>query len=216
MNITIILTSTVNVNNNKVYLFQRDSESRKQLYIKSVLQWLTKTNFKIILVENSGYTFDELNNEKNVYNDRFEVITFTENSLESAKYLKNNNSKGDSELFAINYAFNNSKLIESSDFIIKITGRYFIPDLQDYLLSNDLTKYDSLTQNCKDRCEMVGSSYKNFNEIFNPIITDNNYWGHIESIWKKRTSKYDNVLTCKQFSIEKTQQGGNNIMFDTI
>jgi hypothetical protein len=72
---TIILTSTVNVNPSKDWIFQRDSSLRIQTYLKSILQWLTKTNFNIVLVENSGYSFDELNHEKQFYKHRFEVIT---------------------------------------------------------------------------------------------------------------------------------------------
>ena len=117
---TIILTSTVNVNYAKDYLFQIDPHNRIQTYLRSILQWLNKTNFKIILVENSGYKFDELNNEKQIYKDRFEVITFKENEVPEANYLKDNISKGSSEIFSIKYAFDHSKIIHSSNFIIKI------------------------------------------------------------------------------------------------
>ena len=102
---TIILTSTINVNLKKCYLFQKDANSRLDTYLKSILQWLYKTNFNIILVENSGYNYNELNNEKEIYKHRFEVITFIEDELEEARYLKNNNSKGASEIFSIQYAF---------------------------------------------------------------------------------------------------------------
>ena len=89
-NITIILTSTVNINKKKSFLYQIDKNERINTYLKSILQWLNKTNFNIILVENSGYNFDELNNEKEIYKNRFEVITFKENELNDAKYLINN------------------------------------------------------------------------------------------------------------------------------
>jgi len=217
MELTIILTTTVKVNNNKSYIFQRDVEERRQTYVKSILQWLSKTNFKIVLVENSGYKFDELHNEKELYKDRFEVITFIENEVTCAKHLQNNRSKGDSEIFAIYYAFRNSKLIrKSQDFIIKITGRYFINELEEYLSNIDLKKYDCLRQENADRCEMVGSAYKNCDHIFNHTIIADNYYGHIESIWKNRIAEYENVLICKQFAIEKTQRGGDEYPFYDI
>ena len=215
MKVTIILTTTVMVDN-KSFIFQRDIEERRQTYVKSILQWLSKSNFKIVLVENSGYNFDELHNEKELYKDRFEVITFIENELECAKYLQHNKSKGDSEIFAIDYAFRNSKIIKSQDFIIKITGRFFINDLEEYLSNIDLKKYDSLRQENADRCEMVGSSYQNCDHIFNPIIIADNYYGHIESIWKNRIADYENVLICKQFAIEKTQRGGDKASYYDI
>jgi hypothetical protein len=218
MNATIILTSTVNINPKKWFLFQKDKNDRLQNYLKAVLQWLTKTNFKIVLIENSGYSYDELNTEKELYKDRFEVITFVESELEESKYLIDNPHKGASEIFAINYGFYNSKIIKPSDFIIKITARYFIPGLEDYLKKYDLNKYDCLTQNNRDRCEMVGSHINNFNHIFNVNLFNKNgqYICHIEDLWKERTSGYAVILICEQFQIEPTQRGGDDAVFNEI
>ena len=207
MNKVIILTCTVNVDLNKSYLFQKDKSERIQNYLKTTLRWLNETNFNIVLVDNSGYTFEELENEKILFKDRFEVITFVEKNLKEANYLLNNNSKGDSELFAINYAFENSKISKKSNFIIKITGRFYIPEFEDFLRNYELDSYDCLTQFNRDRCEMVGSHVKNFNYIFN-IKT--NYIDYIEYDWKTRTSGYKNILICKKFDIEETQRGGVN------
>jgi len=215
---TIILTSTVNVKPYIDCIYQIDPNERKNTYLKTVLQWLHETNFNIVLVENSGYTFDELNNEKEIYKNRFEVITFIENNLEEANYLKNETSKGASEMFAINYAFQHSKLIHLSNFIIKITGRFFINELEEYLSQFDLNNYDCLTQQNINRCEMVGSHYKNFVDIFNLKLINNNnqYDGLVESIWKLRTSKYNNNLLCKLFKIDKTQRGGLDMCYYDI
>jgi hypothetical protein len=210
-NTTIILTSTVNVNLAKSHIFQKNVDSRLETYLKSILQWLNKTSFNIVLVENSGYEFDELNNEKKIFKDRFEVITFKESELQEANYLKNTDSKGSSEVFAIDYAYQHSKLIHSSNFIIKITCRYFISELEEYLSNFDLNNYDCLTQNNRDRCEMVGAHYNNFTFIFG-LST----YSHIEVIWKERASMCDNNLVCKEFKIEKTQRGGLNEIFETI
>ena len=60
MQTTIILTSTVNVNIKKSWLFQINKNDRLDTYLKSVKQWLENTKFNIILVENSGYNFNEL------------------------------------------------------------------------------------------------------------------------------------------------------------
>jgi hypothetical protein len=212
MNTTIILTSTVNINPIKWWLFQIDKNDRLQTYLKSVLQWLMKTDFKIVLVENSGYKYDELNAEKELYKDRFEVITFVESELEESKFLLGNTHKGASEIFAINYGFNHSKLTKTSDFIIKITARYFIPELENYLKKYDLNEYDCLTQNTRGRCEMVGSHIKNFQHIFNINTFDKNgfYVCHIESLWEERTTEYARILICESFQIDPTQMGGIN------
>ena len=220
MDVLIILTATVNVNLNKDFLFQTNKTDRINIYIKSVLNWLKNTNFNIILIDNSGYEFNELHIEKYNYRHRFNVITFNESTLLEAQYLKNNKSKGASEIFAINYAYKYiiNKLNPTKLFIIKITARFFIPELESYLNTYKLNDFDCLTQYNKNRCEMVGSHYKNFSDIFNiHLINENSqYDNHIENIWKMRTSKYTNVLICKEFNIEQTQRGGLNQKYDTI
>jgi len=209
---TIILTCTVNVGKNIMCVFQREPKDRIQSYLSGILQWLYKTNFHIILVENSGYAFNELNKEKEIFKDRFELLVYTENELEDALFLQNTTSKGRCEIFAINYAFENSIKIHNSNFIIKITGRYFIPELEEYLSNYDLNNYDCLTQQNKDRCEMVGSHYKNFMSIFDVFINTD----HIEDEWKERLSKYQNILTCKTFKINETQRGGQGDKYSNI
>jgi len=220
MNKTIILTSTVNVNLNKECLIQVNKEERLQLYIKSVLQWLNDTNFNIVLVENSGYSFEELESEKKKYSERFEIISYKEDQLTQASYLKNDISKGNSELFSLYYAYHNSKIISNSIFVIKVTGRFFIPGLEEYLSNYDLNNYDCLTQNNRGRCEMVGSHIKNYNYIFSIIYMQNNpqFIGHVEDEYKYRTSQFesDRVLTCKDFEIEETQRGGVDMKYVNI
>ena len=145
--VVIILTTTVFVQN-KCYLYQISAEERIACYRKSIEQWLN-TNLKIIVVENSGYPFNEFNE---FISERFEIICFNENTLPEARYLIGNNSKGISELFSINYSIRNSKIIKN-DFIIKITGRYFIHNFEEYIKT--LNTYDALIQNYINRCENI-------------------------------------------------------------
>jgi hypothetical protein len=221
-NLVIILTSTVNVNMNKSWIHQKDSNLRLLIYLKSIKNWLYNTNFKIVVIENSGYNYEELQNEKKIFSDRFEVINYKEDELKDAEYLNNNVSKGASEMFAINYAFNMSHIINSYNpiFIIKITCRYYIPLLEEFLKYHDLNNYDCLTQNRRTRCEMVGSHINNFNNIFNINLRNKNdkYDGHAENVWKYRTSQYpiNRILVCPEFNIEKTPRGGVDQYFLTI
>jgi len=208
--ITIILTCTVYVNYKKWCLYQNDANVRIQTYLKSIQQWLNNTQFYIVVVENSGYTFPELDEEKEMYKDRFEIITLDE-TIEPP-HLRNHSCKGVSELFSIYYAFKTSKI--RSSFMIKVTGRFFIPELEEYLMQQDLTNYECLTQHDRNRCEMVGCQSTHFLDIFN-IELDKNYKGHIEDIWKLRTSNYKN-LSCKVFDIEPTMRGGVNAVYTTI
>lgn len=169
----------------------------------------------IILVENSGYKYDELEKEKELFKDRFEVIIFKENELDEAKYLENNISKGASEMFSINYAFFHSNLIIKEHFIIKITARFFIPELEEYLNTYDLNKYDCLIQNRKGRCEMIGSHYNKFFFIF-CINYEDKCVDYVENIYQDRTEAFKNILVCKNFEIEKTQRGSVDEMLEFI
>lgn len=216
--VTIILTTTVNITKKLDCIYQVNVNDRLNTYLHSIKQWLKKTKFNIVLVENSGYTYEELNKEKDIYKDRFEVVTFNEKEEPEAKYLENNISKGASEVFAIYYAFFHSKLLPKSTFIIKVTGRYFIGELESYLASYDLNKISCLTQYDRNRCEMVGSHIKYAHYIFNTNLIDETgkYNSYIEHVWKSRTSKFKNILVCKKFNIEKTQRGGTNESFTNI
>ena len=222
MNTTIILTSTVNVPDVRCNS-QTGADNRLCVYLKSIKRWLTETHFNIVLVENSGYVFPELDNEKEMYKDRFEVITFKECDVPQSEYLtklddKGLGSKGNHEIFAINYAIQNSELIQPTSFLIKITARYFINELEDYLSIYNLNNVDCLTQHNRDRCEMVGCHYKHHSYVFNIYtLTDSIGWNtHIEDSWKMRTMKYKKVITCKEFSIDSTIRGSNDEYYDTI
>ena len=202
----IVLTSTVNINNNKCCIVQVNSKDRLEAYLKSVRQWLEKTNLKIILVENSGYTFPELKEERNKYKDRFEIISFNELDVPDADYLKQNNSKGASEIFEIVYAAKHSKIIQTSTFLIKVTARFFIPGLEDYLKAHNLNEYDCLTQNNPDRCEMIGCHHRNLSRVFDLTVKRLDGW--IEYEYKDRVSSLEKKLVCQPFPIEKTARGG--------
>ena len=209
---TIILTSTVNVQN-VTYLFQTESNDRIQCYLKSIKKWLYETNLNIVLVENSGYQFNELNKEKEIFKSRFEFISFNEKELQMAEYLQIEQfGKGRHEIFAINYAYHESKLIKTTNFIIKITCRYYIPEFESFLSCYNLDNFDGLNQNDENRCEIVGSHINNFMNIFSNEI----YYEHVEFVFCHRMGYFQNVIKCKIFNIEKTQRGGSDETFKTL
>lgn len=225
-NVLIILTSTVTVNNYKNYLFQKNKIDRVNCYIKSIKQWLEKTNLKICVVENSGYTFPELSEYCQLYSDRFEIITFNEfENPPEFQHLIYNNSKGASEMFSILYAYANTKFKNSINFIIKITCRYFIPSFEQFLIENGIiynTKgigiHDyknmilGLRQNNHLRCEILGICQKFFNILFELSLSDEqgNFFPHVEQIYCNRFKllNQDKVITCPPFTIEETRMGG--------
>ena len=208
MNILIILTATVFVQN-KVYIYQTDPQKRLQTYLKSIKQWV-KTGFNILVVENSGYSFPEVQESS-----KLQIISYSEKDIPECQYLLQNNSKGASELFAINYAFNNCKF-KNSDFIIKVTARYFIPYFENYLKTINLKNFEIICQNDHMNCEFLGCNKYCFKKFFNISLQlkDKMYCNHIEQLYNERINNFDKVLICKKFFIEPTSQGGiNNIKY---
>jgi lipopolysaccharide biosynthesis glycosyltransferase len=218
-NVSIILTSTVNVNTKDSY-FLTDSSERLNQYIKSVRLWLENTKYNIVLVENSGYAFQELSEEREKFCGRFEILSF-KGMDEAPEYIIALKDKGLHELFSINYALNNSRLIHKSNFVIKVTGRYYIPDFETYTNTFNLDLYDCILQNgyrSNSRCEMFGCQLKYSRDVFSLTIEPEYLtypYNVVESIYKKRIEKY-NSLECKEFSIEATVCCGNNRIYRNI
>jgi hypothetical protein len=155
------------------------------------------------------------------YKDRFEIISFRENELEQAKYLENDVSKGASEIFAIEYAFLNSKWISKSNFVIKITGRFFIPGLESFLKNINMNEYHVLHQDDINDCQMVGVKIDYFYDLFFPKLINKrgNYDPHVENIYKERIIEcfsYEKILKCPRFDIELTLGGGGPKKFTHI
>jgi hypothetical protein len=206
MNVLIILTTTVYIYDNKYYIYQKDPKERLNIYLKSINQWIN-TGFNLVIVENSGYTFPEFKET-----DKLQIISYKEKDIPECSYLLENKSKGASELFAINYAFKNCKFKNQSNFIIKVTGRYFIPYFENYLTSF-LTKncqFEIICQNEPKRCEFLGCSRHSFNRLFNISLEQNDkrICNHIEDLYSERINTFDKVLICKKMQIEPTQHGG--------
>lgn len=215
----ILLTTTVNVQN-KTWLRQIDPVERIETYTKSLFQWLMNTKLPIVVVENTGYTFEEWNHWKDEYKDRLEIITFRECDLDNADYLRDNDSKGASEIFAIEYAYLHSKRIREYTFLIKITGRFFIPDLESFLTEINLDHFIALNQQDMDDCQMVGVHLKYFYMVFYPVLLNKNgiYECHVEYIYKERILGIspEKIIRCPSFPIDPVMGGGNDRVFTFI
>ena len=215
--VSIILTTTVHVTNETA--FQVDKIDRINTYLKSIRSWLKSTNLNIIIVENSGYNFEELKEELKLYKNRFEIITFNEKGPNGYdQFQMHLQSKGGLEINSIHYAFNNSSFLKRSIFVIKITCRFFIDNFENFLNNYELNKYDCLRQHYKNRCEIVGTHIDNFNIIFdkNLFVKNGVYDYHVENVYDYRFTLLNNILICPKFSIEPTQRGGLNEIYTSI
>lgn len=119
--IVILLTACVQPNGMSFTKLQ-DSSIRKEQYIKSIIYYLENTKFNIVCVENTGFNFSScLCHHKN--SKRLECLTFYGNNY--PKEL----GKGYGEAQIIKYAIDNSKHINKGTYIIKITGRLIIKNI---------------------------------------------------------------------------------------
>ena len=225
-NFCIILTSTIYIDPMKKWVNITDPTERLNANLKSIKRWLDESNFKIVIVDNSGCTFTELNDYIDKYHERFEIVSFVEKNIEDAVFfnvgahaLKDPGdwlytSKGTSEMFSIYYACQKSRLINKSKFVIKITGRYFVKELEHFLKDVNVDDYSALRQNNADQCEIVGCHVNAISHVFTPAMfktSDGLYQHHIEALYKDRLlMKFleERVLVCNVFQIEPMHVGG--------
>jgi hypothetical protein len=230
MNIVILLTCTVNTQPHISWLKQRDSNERLKMYLDVIIKWLTKTNLKIAVIENSGIDLKKelilknLNFNIDQYLDRFESITYKYDSIptQDKNFLDSHEAKGHHELYAINYAYNNSKLIKNCSYLVKITGRYFIPLLEKTLLqklqqnnnssNSNLIKIIRQSQKWRgwNRCEILGCHITNFNELFkypsNNDMLEEEYTNRVNN--KKKNNNQYQILELQLLQLDKpTKQG---------
>jgi len=231
--ICIILTTTVIVNREKTNTVDSSPIQRIKIYMKSIVEWLEKTNFKIVVVENSGYPFHELAPYLEKYNHRFELIKFNEKLMSddffdyhtaSCLRIKTDylySSKGGSEMLSINHAKDKSKLIKNVNFIFKLTGRYFIPNFEEYLTKKiNIYSFVGFRQNNEKRCELIGVHKDYFDDLFviNGLYCKRCavYHHHMEDLIKDRFSFFPENKMCAfpLFEIEPTKTGTNYIFND--
>ena len=206
MNIVLLMTTTVNVFENVSWLSQKNKEERLKMYGKKIMKWVNKSKLKIVVIENSDHKFNDLIKHTN---NRFEILSF-KYTKEQKEIMDKYQAKGQHEIFAVQYACNNSKLIKDCDFLIKITGRYFVPNLEkilNYELNKnpkiDFIRQSSLWRNM-NRCELVGCSKNNINKLFYfPLKND-----MMEQEMMDRMINSKNILNLPIMELDtKTKQG---------
>ena len=114
-----------------------EKNERKDLYITQINRWLLETTLPIFVVESSGYTFNEIKN------DRLHVMTLniTDKLPSSSQY------EAKSILYAIQQMQNFPEYVNCTH-ILKVSGRYFLQDVETKLGAIDKT-YDLYLQKHK-------------------------------------------------------------------
>lgn len=129
--ISILMTACINPNGMEQTALQ-DPKIRKAQYLEAIDYYLNETKYDIVFCENTGTDiYDEIQTpEKHV---RLEYLTFLGNEYDKRK------GKSYGEAVIIQYAINNSKKLQNCEYIIKITGRVKILNLNS--LAYNLSKY---------------------------------------------------------------------------
>lgn len=142
-----------------------DTEKRKNLYEKQIKKWLEYTSYPIYVVESSGYDFPNIEKKDN----RLKIFTHTNpTSLPSSSQY---------EARSILYALENMNDVHDEDYILKVTGRYFLPNIENSLknTSKDKDIFLQIHRNKKDKFQnseyfgMKKKDMKDFSESVKDI-----------------------------------------------
>ncbi|KAB7729360.1 hypothetical protein F5984_17200 [Rudanella paleaurantiibacter] len=123
-NLKVCLLLSATIRPTSVPFLKRTSAlDRERDYVESVSKWIAH-GLPIVFVENSGTT------SENVKSELAKI-----SNTEYLTYVSQNSSLGKShgEIEIIEYAFKNSRIIQESDLIIKVTGRYYVENLMNIL-----------------------------------------------------------------------------------
>ena len=160
INWIVLLTTAVSNVNNTI----SDTEYRKELYNSNILKWLNNTNYIIVVVESSGYDFPD------IVHDRLYKISFKfETGLASSSQYE-----AQSIIYALE-KIKNTDFYNNCTHILKVTGRYFLENIEEHLNSQLQDKDLYLQKHFNDvikwqNTEYYGIKKELFLSFLEPII----------------------------------------------
>ena len=146
----ILLTACINPNGMSFTKLQ-DATIRRSQYELALDFYLSKTNLKIVFVENTN-TYIGTKYEKYVCEGRLEFITFSGNSYQKSL------GKGYGEALIIREAIKQSHIICQCNFIVKITGRLIVENIN-ALLTEFSWEKKTVAANCSTHGGWVDSYF---------------------------------------------------------
>jgi len=135
-NIVLLLTATIDPRG--VSIARKNKEDRLNDYIKALQGWINNSQVKkIVFCENSNSDLTRLKNlcldlpaEKSIEFLSFDgLIDPPERGI------------GFGEMLIIEYAFKNSKLLSTADFVIKVTGRLYVRNINKLIVAVEKSQY---------------------------------------------------------------------------
>lgn len=136
---TILLTWTIQVSGQFDHQV-RQTESRLKQYITNIVKYIVDSPFqKIIFCENSNYNIkDIIKNLQELSLVYWKTIEFLQFQWNEKKNQAQGRGYWESEI--MEYAINNSILLNNDTLFVKITGRYFLTNSWDFIEKNDSDK----------------------------------------------------------------------------
>lgn len=182
----LLITSTIKPNEKVFSLALKDKTEREKQYFDALLFYIAKTKLKnIIYCDNSNTIISNLSYLEKLatkYKKQFEYLSFHGNTSETVRH-----GKGYGEGEIIKYILNNSKLIKNMDYLIKITGRLYVTNINTLLklCSNHCNYFDmTKTRRCETRFYMIQKSVyeRNFINCYLKVNDKKDIW--LEHIFK--------------------------------
>ena len=157
-NFIILLTTCVYVKNKDT----NDINYRINLYTKQIKRWLDETELMIFVVESSGYEFNDIKHP------RLNIISF---KLDDKYCYSSSISEAHSILYILNKIKDN-EYYKNCNYILKVTGRYFLENIDKYLKNLPPKEY-YLQNHFNDSLQWQHSEYFGIKkELFNNLILD--------------------------------------------
>lgn len=117
---TILFTSCVNPDG-MIFTAVQDKEERLAEYQSALEFYLSTVKAKIVVVDNSGYEYNEIRQR---YPDRLEILSFIGNQYK-------NRGKGYGEGEIIRYALTNSEFLKEGNCVVaKVSGRHLVSNIR--------------------------------------------------------------------------------------
>ena len=196
----ILLTTCYNRQN---YTDVQNNEIQT-LYRNVIYDWLYRTGLPIFVIDSSGHTYPEF------FDTRLKVCSFIFPQITSSTVAEAN---------SINYALDNCKELSNYDYVIKITGKYYIPYMQT-ILSKTANGSDFMFQNIRSNNEVIqnsevfGFKYKLGKQIVNPLVS-----GECNKIMEERlgeiviSGNYTYSRFPSMINFYSSKRGDNSILY---
>lgn len=132
---------------------EAEIDRRKEVYEKQIRKWLDETRLPIFVVESSGYTFSNLK-EQFSKNRRFQIYSYKQDddSVYSSTIGETHSLEYLLSHLQGNHYFQNCK------YILKVTGKYFLKDIESQLSSEKIVDSDMYLQKQRDEIQHTQNS----------------------------------------------------------